>query len=88
MIRDHRLTGIGLDQFLYQDPKYGIPNLRFLTVSHPHNFLLDFWLRLGIWGLGTILAILSAFFLSGLRAYRRYAGHRPRRGHAGAASPR
>jgi O-antigen ligase len=74
VIRDHRLTGIGLDQFLYQDPKYGIPNLRFLTVSHPHNFLLDFWLRLGIWGLGTILAILSAFFLSGLRAYRRFAG--------------
>lgn len=74
VIRDHRLTGIGLDQFLYQDPKYGIPNLRFLTVSHPHNFLLDFWLRLGIWGLATILATLSAFFLSGLRAFRRYEG--------------
>jgi O-antigen ligase len=74
VIRDHRLTGIGLDQFLYQDPKYGIPNLRFLTVSHPHNFILDFWLRLGIWGLGALLATLTAFFLSGLRAYSRFRG--------------
>jgi O-antigen ligase len=74
VIKDHRLTGIGLDQFLYQDPKYGIPNLRFLTVSHPHDFLLDFWLRLGLWGLAAILATLAAYFLAGVRAYRRYAG--------------
>jgi O-antigen ligase len=74
IIRDHRLTGIGLDQFLYQDPKYGIPNIRFLTVSHPHNFILDFWTRLGIWGLATLLATLAAFFLSGLRAFRRFEG--------------
>jgi O-antigen ligase len=74
VIRDHRLTGIGLDQFLYQDAKYGIPNIRFLTVSHPHNFILDFWLRLGIWGLGALLATLAAFFFSGLRAFRRWEG--------------
>ena len=74
VIRDHRWTGIGQDQFLYQDPSYGIPNLRFLTVNHPHNFVLDFWLRLGIWGLATVLATLTAFFLSGLRAYNRFRG--------------
>ncbi|HUS15050.1 MAG TPA: O-antigen ligase family protein [Chloroflexia bacterium] len=70
IIKDHPLTGIGLDQFLYQDPAYGIPNTRFQTVNHPHNLLLDAWLRLGVWGLALVLALLAVYFLSGLRAYR------------------
>lgn len=74
VIRDHPLTGIGQDQFLYQDPRYGIPNTRFQTVNHPHNFILDAWLRLGIWGLGVVLATIAAFFVAGVRAYRRHAG--------------
>lgn len=58
MIRDHPLTGIGLDQFLYKyQIEYVKPEAwleRF--TSHPHNFLLDYWLRLGI--IGPLLAIL------------------------------
>jgi putative inorganic carbon (hco3(-)) transporter len=70
VIRDHPFTGIGLDQFLYQDPAYGIPNTRFQTVAHPHNWVLDTWLRLGIWGLLLMIATFIAFFIGGLRAYR------------------
>lgn len=52
MIRDYPLTGVGLDQFLYQYwPRYvepvGWPER---YTSHPHNLLLDLWLRLGILG--------------------------------------
>ena len=70
VIRDHLLTGIGPDQFLYQDPRYGIPNTRFQTVNHPHDWILDAWLRLGLWGLLLMIATIVAFFVSAVRAYR------------------
>ncbi len=70
VLRDHPLTGIGPDQFLYQDPKYGIPNTRFQTVNHPHDWVLDTWLRLGAWGLVVMIATIVVFFVSALRAYR------------------
>ena len=39
---------IGLDQFLYLYPRYMHPDAwREPNLSHPHNLLLDFWLRLG-----------------------------------------
>ena len=52
MALDHPLFGVGLDQFLYQYwPRYvepaGWPER---YTSHPHNLLLDLWLRLGILG--------------------------------------
>ncbi|MEO5952396.1 MAG: O-antigen ligase family protein [Chloroflexia bacterium] len=62
IIGDHPFTGIGQDQFLYQDPKYGVPQLRLFTISHPHNWVLDFWLRLGLPGLLWLLATLIYFF--------------------------
>ncbi len=40
-------------------------------LSHPHNLVLDFWLRLGLLGLGFYVWILAAFFRRGWRAYRR-----------------
>lgn len=53
MIRDYPITGVGLDQFLYQyAPRYVSAlawDERF--TSHPHNLLLDVWLRLGNGGL-------------------------------------
>lgn len=62
IIHDYPLTGIGFDQFLYLFRSHYIlpdawqePNL-----SHPHNIVLDFWLRLGILGIGIL--ILSQFF--------------------------
>lgn len=61
MLADYPITGVGLDQFLYQyAPRYIDPAVwgeRF--TSHPHNLILDSWLRLGLAGaLLTILAIV------------------------------
>ncbi|MGI8587368.1 MAG: O-antigen ligase family protein [Chloroflexia bacterium] len=74
VIRDHPWAGIGQDQFLYQDAKYGIPNTRFQTVSHPHDWVLDTWLRLGIWGLALMVATFAAFYWYGIRAFRGRSG--------------
>lgn len=69
MIRDHPIFGIGPDQFLYQyAPRYIYPQAwseRF--TSHPHNLILDIWLRLGIMGL--VVAVLYVIVL--LRRARR-----------------
>src|SRR5207237_10894768 len=65
-------TGIGQDQFLYVDPKYGVPNVRFLTVSHPHNWILDFWLRLGLPGLVWIVAAVAYFFRQAVSLWNVY----------------
>ena len=64
MIKDHPLTGLGLDQFLYYyNPQYVNPlawTERF--TSHPHNMILDFWLRLGILGPVILVWFLVSFF--------------------------
>jgi O-antigen ligase len=73
-IGDNPLTGIGQDQFIYQDPDYGVPQLRFFQTSHPHNWLLDFWLRLGLPGLLWIIAALGWFFTHSVRFWQRYKG--------------
>jgi O-antigen ligase len=69
VIRAHPLAGIGLDQFLYQPDSYGIPNTRFQTVSHPHNWILDTCLRLGIWGLLLMIATMVVYMVAAIRAY-------------------
>ncbi|MDQ2809267.1 MAG: O-antigen ligase family protein [Chloroflexota bacterium] len=69
VIKAHPLTGIGLDQFLYQEG-YGIPQTRFQTVSHPHNWILDTWLRLGLWGLALMAFTFLVYFVLATRAYR------------------
>ncbi len=74
IIRDHPFTGIGQDQFLYADPSYGVPQMRFFTTSHPHNWVLDFWLRLGIPGLLWMVATLVYFFRTVLALCRKWAG--------------
>ncbi len=58
MLRDYPVSGIGLDQFLYQHaPRYIDPvfwSERY--VSHPHNILFDAWLSLGLAGLMLLIA--------------------------------
>jgi O-antigen ligase len=62
MLIDHPLFGVGPDQFLYQ---YG---LRYIEpsawderyTSHPHNVVLDVWLRLGAAGVGAFTALTFA----------------------------
>jgi O-antigen ligase len=68
LIQDYPLTGVGLDQFLYAFRGHYIlpdawqePNL-----SHPHNFVLDFWVRLGILGV-VIFAWLQIAFWQRIR---------------------
>jgi len=73
MIRDHPIFGVGLDNFLYHYPDYILPGAEIEPgMSHPHNLVLDFWVRLGIPGLISLVWLLSTFFRSGLRLYRRF----------------
>ncbi|MFD3162314.1 O-antigen ligase family protein [Herpetosiphon sp. NSE202] len=60
MIADHPILGIGLDQFyFYFNPQYNrgyiepalANDLAERNTAHPHNLLLDLWLRVGIGGL-------------------------------------
>jgi O-antigen ligase len=61
ILRDHPLTGLGLDQFLYvYRDSYIRPDAVYdRDLSHPHNVLLDFWVRLGIGGV--LLLIVGQF---------------------------
>jgi O-antigen ligase len=72
MIQDHPITGLGLDQFLYAYRGHYIlpdawqePNL-----SHPHNFLLDFWVRLGVFGVLMFFWIQVWFWKYAFALYR------------------
>lgn len=66
MIRDHPVFGVGLDNFLYEYPKYIKPDAwREPNLSHPHNIILDFWTRLGIPGLIALGWMVVAFFRAG-----------------------
>ena len=75
MIRDHPLFGVGLDNFLYQyQSRYLLPEAwQEPNLSHPHNLILDFWTRLGVPGVLTLLWIQALFFRQGLRLYRHVA---------------
>ena len=73
MLGEHPLTGIGLDQFLYQfGGEYLKPDAIWdPDLSHPHNFALDFWLRLGILGLLCFALMQAAFWRAISRLLRR-----------------
>jgi len=64
MLRDHPITGVGMDQFLYQyRGRYILPAAwREPDLSQPHNFLLNYWVRLGILGLMVGIWIQVAFW--------------------------
>jgi hypothetical protein len=71
-IRLHPL-GIGLDQFVYyHDPNSGRSLIDASLIgtseqyaAHPHNLLLDIWLRLGPLGLAAFGWLLARFFSAG-----------------------
>lgn len=73
-IQERPLTGLGLDQFLYAfrdsyiyPDAWPEPNL-----SHPHNILLDFWVRLGLGGVLLLVGFLGASVLGLRRAYQHW----------------
>jgi O-antigen ligase len=72
MIRDYPVSGIGLDQFLYQhNPRYIDPSVwseRY--ISHPHNIVLDSWLSLGIGGLLILGLAVGLLFRQLRRQYQ------------------
>ncbi|MBE2271169.1 MAG: O-antigen ligase family protein [Anaerolinea sp.] len=72
MIADRPLTGFGLDQFLNAfRGRYMLPDAwQEPNLSHPHNVLLDFWVRLGIGGVLIFAWIQVAFWRAALRLYR------------------
>jgi O-antigen ligase len=71
MIRDHPLFGVGLDNFLYAYPRYVLPDAwREPNLSHPHNVLLDFWVRLGILGAVVLVWMQVDFFRRVWQAFR------------------
>jgi putative inorganic carbon (HCO3(-)) transporter len=72
MIQDHPLLGVGLDNFLYAyRTTYVLPTAwEEFNLSHPHNLVLDFWLRLGLPGLIVFFWLVVGFFRSGWRIYR------------------
>ncbi|MFQ6001104.1 MAG: O-antigen ligase family protein [Anaerolineae bacterium] len=71
MIRDHPLFGVGLDNFLYQYPRYMLPEAwQEPDLSHPHNLILDWWTRLGVLGVVALIWLEVAFFKVALRLYR------------------
>lgn len=71
MIRDHPILGVGLDNFLYlYQQRYILPSaLAEANLSHPHNFVLHFWLQLGVIGLAAVLWLIGAAFAAAHRLY-------------------
>lgn len=79
IIHDYPITGIGLDQFLYMfRGRYILPDAwQEPNLSHPHNFILDFWVRLGIFGVIVFFAIQVAFWKTIKHLYAYYRAHNP-----------
>jgi O-antigen ligase len=73
MGRDHPWGGVGLDNFLYlyRDRYVQRDAVQERFLNHPHNWLLDWWTRLGLVGLGLWLAVVAANAQAGLRGLRR-----------------
>ena len=68
MIRDHPIFGVGPDNFLYAyRTRYVLPTAwEEFNLSHPHNIVLDFAVRLGLPGLVAFLWTQFAFWRAAL----------------------
>ncbi len=73
MGRDHPILGVGLDNFLYQYRTRYVQPVAWeeFDLSHPHNLILDFWLRLGLLGPVVLGWLLVWFYRSAWRALGR-----------------
>jgi len=73
MIQDATLTGVGPDQFLYQYwRRYVEPAAwpeRF--TAHPHNLILDVWLRYGVAGVAGVAWLIAGVAQQAARIRRR-----------------
>ncbi len=78
MIRDHPWFGVGLDNFLYEYREvYILPQaLADRNLSHPHNLVLDFWTRLGVFAVVALVVGQVAFFRAAWRLWHGLTGER------------
>ncbi|MCA9832471.1 MAG: O-antigen ligase family protein [Thermomicrobiales bacterium] len=60
MVKEHPVFGLGPDQFLYQYIRRFVEPMGWPEryTSHPHNIILDTWLRLGVLGLATLATLI------------------------------
>lgn len=81
VIKDFPLTGLGPDQFLYAfRDRYIFPDAwPEPDLSHPHNMLLDFWVRLGIGGAGLAVALVVVSMTNAIGSVRAAGRRRQRR---------
>ncbi len=63
MVRDHPLLGVGLDNFVYLYQQFYLREGAAAepSLSHPHNWVLNFWLSLGILGLVAFVWLVVRF---------------------------
>lgn len=78
MVQEHPWLGVGMDNFLYAyRTRYALPTAwQELSLSHPHNIVLDFWTRLGFLGLMVGVWLFAAAFWQGWLALKRASGDR------------
>jgi O-antigen ligase len=64
MLRDHALLGVGLDNFVYLYQQFYLREGAAAepSLSHPHNWILNFWLSLGLLGLVAFVWLLVRFW--------------------------
>lgn len=70
MVRDHPLLGVGLDNFVYVYQQFYLREGAAAepSLSHPHNWIFNFWLSLGILGLVAFVWLLVCFWQNARRA--------------------
>jgi O-antigen ligase len=73
LLKVNPIRGVGLDQFLYiYRSRYIVPEgSADPDLSHPHNFILDYWVFLGIMGVVVGLWLQVAFWRTIWSTYRR-----------------
>lgn len=70
----HPLTGVGPDNFRLLYAEYGEEVWREPDLSHPHNLVLDAWLRAGLAGLAGYLLLLGLLLRASWRRTRSATG--------------
>jgi len=78
LVRDHPLLGVGLDNFLYAyRTRYVLPTAwEEFNLSHPHNVVYDYAVRLGLLGLAGFVWTQVVFWRRLLPLQRRATGLR------------